>query len=140
MNNIEDIKKLEDELKYRSTILRDSITSDLIKASDIGDLFRENFPFDDAVAQQRLNEARIVEISDAIKSLKNKKKSEVIVIGSKIKLLRDNNIKELVLVDEDIFKSRIYPNAVTVSSVIGKELLNKGIGDIVNGFEVLEIN
>lgn len=140
MNNIEDIKKLEDELKYRSTTLRDRITQDLIKASDIGDLFRENFPFDDAVAQQRLNEARIVEIDDAIKALKNTKLSKSIVIGSKVKLKKDNIIKEVVLVDEDIFKSRIYPNAVTTSSPIGKELENKNIGDIVNGFEVLEIS
>lgn len=140
MNNIEDIKKLEDELKYRTTTLRKRITKDLIKAADIGDLFRENFPFDDAVAQQRLNEARIVEIGDAIKALKNTKISNVIVIGSKIKLVKDNNIRELVLVDEDIFKSRIYPNAVTISSPIGKELFNKSVGDIVNGYEVLEIN
>lgn len=126
-----DLTKLKNELKERITTKREEIKKDLQYAEQLGDLFHENFPYDEAVSAQRLNEARIVEIEHAIQSLSKKRsRSSKIQIGSQVELKKeDGTLLQIRLVDDAIFKSRIYPNAITRESLIGKNIFGKKVGD-----------
>ena len=125
-----ELEKLKQELEYRKTTKRKEIAIELRRAEELGDLFRENFPYDAAVVDQRHNETRIINLENAIKSLSEKRlSSKKIQIGCAIELEKEDGARlQVRLVDEDIFRSRIYPNAITTESILGKYLLNKKAG------------
>jgi len=125
-----ELQILKEELQNRKTAKRLEIAKELKRAEELGDLFRENFPYDAAVADQRHNETRIVNLERAIQALSVKKsKSKKIQIGCEVELEKDDGSTiKLKLVDEDVFRARIYSNAITTESPLGKEILNKVVG------------
>lgn len=125
-----ELEKLKQELEYRQTTKRKEIAIELRRAEELGDLFRENFPYDAAVADQRHNETRIINLENAIKSLSEKRlSSKKIQIGCSIELEKEDGARlQVRLVDEDVFRARIYSNAITTESILGKYLLNKKEG------------
>ncbi len=125
-----ELEKLKQELEYRKTTKRKEIAIELRRAEELGDLFRENFPYDAAVADQRHNETRIINLENAIKSLSEKRlSSKKIQIGCAIELEKEDGARlQVRLVDEDVFRARIYSNAITTESILGRYLLNKKAG------------
>ncbi len=125
---------LEQELKHRQQVERPRIIQAIAEARALGDL-SENAEYHAAKEQQGLNEGRILELESLIG------RAEVID-ASKLSGGRIQFGATVKLVDEDTEEERIYqivgePEAdvragkVSLSSPVGRALIGKGVGDVV---------
>jgi transcription elongation factor GreA len=130
-----ELQRLKHELEFRKFSLREEIKTELTEAASLGDLYRENFPFDAAVARQRVNENRITDLEKLIRNIAIKDSSVESIkvrLGSKVKL-KTSNGKELLitLVDENTFKLNPRNGFISNNSPLGKNLIDRHIGDQV---------
>lgn len=125
---------LEQELKHRQQVERPRIIQAIAEARALGDL-SENAEYHAAKEQQGLNEGRILELESLIG------RAEVID-ASKLSGGRIQFGATVKLFDEDTEEERIYqivgePEAdvragkVSLSSPVGRALIGKGVGDVV---------
>ena len=131
---VEGMKRLQDELEERKTVISGQIAEQLKEARAQGDL-SENSEYDEAKDAQAKNEARIMEIEEILKNAEVIDTSELsktkISLGSKV-TLRDEETKEEIqyeLVnakDADIFSNRISQD-----SPVGKAIMGKKKGQVV---------
>lgn len=132
---VEGKKKLEDELYYLKTIKRKENSQDLKEARGQGDL-SENAEYDAAKDEQSHMEARIAEIEEILKN------AEVVTYDeidkNKINLGYNVTILDMETKDELLYKvvgsseSDIEEGKISVESPLGKALMKKKKGDIVN--------
>jgi len=131
---VEGLKRLQDELGERKTVISAEISERLKEARAQGDL-SENSEYDDAKEAQAKNEARILELEDILKDAVVIDEAEIsktqVSLGSVV-LLRDEETKEevkysLVNANEgDIFQQRI-----STDSPVGKAIMGKKKGQVV---------
>ncbi len=143
--------KLRDELHQLKTVERPSISRQIAEARDKGDL-SENAEYDAAKEAQGLLEMKIAKLEEVISNARiideSQLTSDKVLILSKVKLMNIGMKKEFLytLVAEN--EANLREGKISVDSPIGKGLLGKKVGDIVeiqvpNGimkFEVLEIS
>lgn len=130
----EDIKKLKEEMDYRNTTLRFEIAREKMVAAAFGDR-SENAEY--KAAKQRYYEnnrrigylKRMIKSSTVVEAVVHKDK---VSIGStvKIKFLDSNEIDELTL--ETVLNANPIENIISIDSPLGKAIIGKSIGDIVN--------
>ena len=147
----EGLTKMKGELDYLITVRRKEVIDMIGIAKAFGDL-SENSEYDEAKNEQAKVEARIIELEEQLKNAKVVEekdiKTDVANIGTKIRVRNLNLDKELVYnlvgsTEADPFKMKISDE-----SPIGKVLMGKKIGDIVEyetpkgefKLEILEIS
>lgn len=147
----EGLKKLKDELHHLKSVERPSISQQIAEARDKGDL-SENAEYDAAKEAQGLLEARISKMETILSNARVIDESQVdnskVYILSKVKIMHLGMKKEFnyTLVAEN--EADLKQGKISVDSPIGKGLLGKAQGDIVdiqipNGVmkvEILEIS
>ena len=126
---VEGMKRLQDELEERKTVISGQIAEQLKEARAQGDL-SENSEYDEAKDAQAKNEARIMEIEEILKNAEIIDESEIsktkISLGSKV-TLRDEETKEEIQYeivnakDADIFSNRISQDSPVGKAIIGKK-------------------
>ena len=126
---VEGMKRLQDELEERKTVISGQIAEQLKEARAQGDL-SENSEYDEAKDAQAKNEARIMEIEEILKNEEVIDESEIsktkISLGSKV-TLRDEETKEEIQYeivnakDADIFSNRISQDSPVGKAIIGKK-------------------
>ncbi len=131
---VEGMKRLQDELEERKTVISGQIAEQLKEARAQGDL-SENSEYDEAKDAQAKNEARIMEIEEILKNAEVIDESEIsktkISLGSKV-TLRDEETKEEIQYeivnakDADIFSNRI-----SQESPVGKAIIGKKKGNVI---------
>ena len=147
----EGLNKLKDELHYLKTKGRADIANQIAEARDKGDL-SENAEYDAAKEAQGLLEARIAKLEVDLSNsrvideskLDNSKVSLLSVVT--IKNLANNSEMSYTIVSES--EADLSQKKISASSPIGKGLIGKEVGDIVdivvpNGtiqFEILKIS
>ena len=145
------LKKLQDELNHLKSIERPGISKQIAEARDKGDL-SENAEYDAAKDAQGLLELKISKLEDLLSTARIIDESKIdaskISVLSKVKIRNVSNKAEMTytLVTEN--EADLKTGKISVSSPIGKGLLGKKPGDIVdievpNGimkFEVIEIS
>jgi len=149
--SLEDLEKLKSELNQLMKVDRINISKQIAEARDKGDL-SENAEYDAAKEAQGLLEMRIVELEGKIANARivdtSKLAKDKILLYSKVEIknLKTGMIVNYVLVPES--ESNIVEKKISVSSPIGKGLLGKKVGDVVNinipagiiEFEVISIS
>ncbi|NTV89163.1 MAG: transcription elongation factor GreA [Clostridiales bacterium] len=153
MNNsltLENIKKLREELEYRSTVKRAEIAREKLEAAAHGDR-SENAEYKAACENYRNNDNRIQYLYSMISSAtvidNGSIDSSVLGLNSKarIRFVEDGDVDVITLVTTmDIDPAKMY---ISVEAELGKALLGKRTGDIAevdapNGkytVEVMEI-
>ena len=125
----EGIKKLQDELDNRKTVVAADIADRLKEARALGDL-SENSEYDDAKNAQAENEVRIMEIEATLKNARVIDEDDIsitkVTLGALIKI-RDEETKEeidYILVgnkEEDIFNNRISSESPVGAAIVGKK-------------------
>jgi transcription elongation factor GreA len=146
----EGLQKLKDELYDLKTVQRPAISEQIAEARDKGDL-SENAEYDAAKEAQGILEMKISKLESIIANARLIDESGMdtskVYILSKVKLKNHSNDSEmnitLVAENEADFKLQ----KLSVSSPIGKGLLGKSKGDLVEintpggliKFEILEI-
>ena len=143
-------KELEDKLNLLKTVKRQEISQIIAEARAQGDL-SENAEYDAAKDEQARIEGEIVEIEAKLRNAKIIEKSgddSTISLGSQVKILNLKNNKEMVYRIVGTTESDPFNNKISNESPVGKALLGKRLGDVVdvvnpNGtiqFKILEIN
>ncbi|MBU4312659.1 MAG: transcription elongation factor GreA [Candidatus Omnitrophica bacterium] len=128
-------EKLRKELKTLKGSKRREIADALEKARHMGDL-SENAEYDSAKQAQAVNEGRIYELETKLSRAKiiegeNISKDKVYV-GARVRLVDTESNEEIdyMLVTED--EANFAEGKISISSPVGKALLGKKEGEIVN--------
>jgi len=127
-------EKLVKELEYLKNVKRKEISAALEHARLLGDL-RENAEYDAAKEALLQNEKRIQELEDKLSRVEIiddiKKPKDIISISSRVKLLDLNTNEEIeyTLTSQD--EADPLNGFISVDSPVGKVLLGKKEGDIV---------
>jgi transcription elongation factor GreA len=121
------------ELELRTNKLRPEIQQDLLEASELGDLYRENNPFDVAVDKQRLNETRIQELESILHNatVQTKTAGDLVVIGTEVHLRIENTIKVIKIVDRNSPELNPLQGIISVDSPFGAALVGASNGQTI---------
>jgi len=146
----EGLQKIKDELHHARTVERQQISQDIAEARAQGDL-SENAEYDAAKEAQGLLEARIAKLESTVASARVVNESEV--DASKARILSNVRVKNQTARREAIYtlvapqEADLKQGRISVESPIGKALLGREVGDVVDvkvpaglvKFEILEI-
>ena len=127
-------KELEDKLNLLKTVKRQEISQIIAEARAQGDL-SENAEYDAAKDEQARIEGEIVEIEAKLRNAKIIEKSgddSTISLGSEVKILNLKNNKEMVYRIVGTTESDPFNNKISNESPVGKALLGKRLGDVVD--------
>lgn len=144
-------QELEEEIHFLKTVKRKEIAQKIADARSHGDL-SENAEYEAAKHEQELLELKISQLESILAKAQIIKPDELpndkIYILSKVKLknLQNNSIIEWTLVSPE--EADFEKKKLSVTSPIGKELIGKTKGDIVEinapagkmRFEILEFS
>ena len=147
----EGLEKLKAEYTHLVSIERPSISRQIAEARDKGDL-SENAEYDAAKEAQGLLELKIAKLEDMIANARIIDESKIntthVQILNKVKLknLNNNSVVEYTLVGET--EANLMAGKLAAATPIGKALIGKAKGDIVEvkvpsgilKFEILEIS
>ena len=131
----EGLERLEKELEYLKTVKRKEIAEKIKQALAFGDL-TENSEYDEAKNEQAYYEHRIIQLEKILKNAKvideDEVDTEVVSIGSKVKILDIELNKEMEYILVGSTEADPSRNKISNESPLGKILLGKKEGDIVN--------
>jgi len=133
---IDGLKNLKSELEDLKNVQRPKIVEAIAEARSHGDL-KENAEYHAAKEQQALIESRVITINDLIARANVIDVSKIdnegkVIFGSTVKVqdLESNKETSYKLVGQD--EADISKNLIFYRSPIGKALIGKNKGDIVN--------
>lgn len=146
----EGLKELKEELHQMKTVERKKISEQIAEARAQGDL-SENAEYDAAKEAQGLLEMKIAKLEEVVSKARILDESKIdtskalILSTVKVKNHKLNKTVNYTLVSEK--EANIKEGKISIKSPIGKGLLGKEVGDVVdikvpNGtmkFEILEI-
>lgn len=128
-----DIEKIEEEIRYRKLELRPKALEDVKTARAQGDL-SENFEYYAAKKFNRENNSRIEYLEKMLKNatiVDDDDNGGVSINNTvKIKFVEDGEYENYKIVTS--IRSNSTENKISIESPLGKSLLGKKIGDIVN--------
>ena len=142
--------KLEQELEYLKTVKRKEITEKIKVALGYGDL-SENSEYDEAKNDQAFTEGRIIQLENMLKNAVVVDESEIpkdkVSVGSIVKVMDYEFDEEVEYTIVGSAEADPYEGKISNESPVGKALLGRTIGDIVDvqvpdgvaKFEILEI-
>jgi len=147
----EGLKKLREELEHLEHVERPKITNAIAEARDKGDL-SENAEYHAAKEEQSLLELKIAKLKQVLSTARLIDETQLdtskILIHSKVKIKNQTNgmTFDYTLVADS--ESDLALGKISVNSPIGKGLLGKKVGDVVEitvpsgimKFEILEIS
>lgn len=147
----EGYKKLIEQIKQLESVERPRISAQIAEARDKGDL-SENAEYDAAKEAQGLLEMKISQLKDTLSNARvideSKLSMDAIQILSKVRVKDQKSGREMqyTLVSES--EANLREGKIAVSTPIGKALLGKKVGEIVEvqvpsgllHLEVLEIS
>ena len=143
-------QKLEDELEILKTVRRREVADRIKVAISFGDI-SENAEYDEAKNEQAQVEERIIKLESMIRRAviidESKIDSNVVTIGSIVKVNDMDFEEEVEYTIVGSAEADPYEGKISNESPVGKALLGRTIGDVVDvqvpdgvaKFEILEI-
>ena len=130
----EGYQKLQDELDHLRTAKRMEVAARLHEAMEGGELI-ENAEYEAAKNEQAFVEGRIQELEVLLATAhvieeNGKKKSDVIVIGSKV-TIKEGNYEAETFTIVGVAEANPREGKISNESPIGKAILNHKVGDVV---------
>lgn len=128
------VKKLEDELEHLRTVKRREVAEKIKSALSFGDL-SENSEYDDAKNDQAFIEGRIVQLENMLKNVtivdESEISSDVVNIGSIVKVKDYEFDEEVEYTIVGSLEADPINNRISSESPVGRSLLGKKAGDVV---------
>lgn len=128
-------KELEEKLEYYKTVKRPEITKKIGEAREFGDL-SENAEYDAAKNEQALIEQEIAEMEailrDSVVINKNKIDTSKVSVGCIVKVYDEEYDEEVEYQIIGSTESNPAKGLISNESPVGKALLDKKVGDIVD--------
>ena len=149
--SVEGMKKLKEELEHLEHVERPRVSNDIAEARDKGDL-SENAEYHAAKEEQSHLELKIAKLKEVVSNARIIDESLLdtskILIHSIVKIKNTSNNMEFSYTLVADSETNIKEGKLSVNSPIGKGLLGKEVGDIVEiqvpsgvmNFEILEIS
>lgn len=146
----EGYQKLEDEVEFLKTVRRREVADRIKVAISFGDI-SENAEYDEAKNEQAQMEERIIKLENMIRKAviidESKIDVNVVTIGSIVKVNDVEFDEEVEYVIVGSAEADPYDGKISNESPVGKALLGRTIGDVVDvqvpdgvaKFEILEI-
>ena len=146
----EGYNKLEEEVEFLKTVRRKEVAERIKVAISFGDI-SENSEYDEAKNEQAQMEERILKLESMIRRAviidESKIDSNVVTIGSIVKVNDVEFEEEVEYVIVGSAEADPYEGKISNESPVGKALLGRTIGDVVEvqvpdgvaKFEILEI-
>jgi transcription elongation factor GreA len=131
----EGLRKIEEELDFLKTIKRKEIAERIKEAIAFGDI-SENSEYDEAKNEQAKVEERIAKLESTLRKAKIIDEEEIsldvvnIGVTVKVKMLAFDEIDEYTIVGTA--EADPYDHKISNESPVGKALLGKKVGDIVD--------
>ena len=119
-----DIKKMEEEIRYRQLELRPKILEDVKTAREFGDL-SENFEYKAAKQEKRRNDSRIRYLERMIKTAK------VIGSDSKVVIYIEEDDEEQTIELVTTLRQNALKGLISKESPVGKAVMGHKAGDRV---------
>ncbi|MDD3840483.1 MAG: transcription elongation factor GreA [Clostridia bacterium] len=147
----EGLDKLEGELEYLKTVKRLEVAAKIKEAMSFGDL-TENSEYDEAKNEQAFIEGKIIKIENMLKKAKiidqDDITTDVVSIGSTVKVLDMEFDEEIKYTIVGSAEADPINDKISDESPVGKALIGKKVGDIVEvsvpdgimKYEILEIS
>lgn len=146
----EGLKKIRDELEFLKTKGRSRIANDIAEARSHGDL-SENAEYDAAKDAQGMLEKKIADLEKTV--YRARLVDESVIDSSKAYILSSVTVKDLKSKKELTYtlvspqEADFTVNKISVQSPIGKALLGRSVGDVIDvdvpagklQFEILDI-
>ena len=130
----QDIKKMDEEIEYRTVKLRYELLEEVKRTRAFGDL-SENFEYKMAKQQKNKNESRIRYLKNMIRTAKvidTSSNSDEVGIFDKVTLFMedDNEREEYTLVTN--IRVNVIEGRISTESPVGKAIFGKHVGDRVS--------
>ncbi len=128
----EGLKKLEEELENRRTVVRRAIAEKIGDAKELGDL-SENFEYQEAKEQQGSNEVRISELESMIKDsmiVTSQSGGDTITLGTTFVAEAGGMKKTFQIVGSN--ESNPIEGKISNESPIGQAFMGHAVGDKVS--------
>ena len=125
------LSELKQELDEMKTKKRLEVAEQLRQAKELGDL-SENSEYLEAREEQTRLERQIVEIEDILRNvtiIKEGTSREKVEIGSTVEVVRDKKQLSFIIVGSE--EAKPEEGYISNESPLGKELLGKRVGDLV---------
>jgi transcription elongation factor GreA len=125
----EGIEAIKKELQELKTKKRQEIAKRLQEAKDLGDL-SENAEYFEAKEAQSLNETRIAELEELLKTavvIETPSEEDMVRIGSTVEVKSGNNTEIFTIVGSA--EARPQEGKISNESPLGRAFLNKKVGD-----------
>lgn len=127
-------KKLKEELERLKTVERKAIAEKIKTAKEFGDL-SENAEYQSALEEQKKLERKILELENLLKSVKvvkgTTKNKNSVNINSEVTLVDLESKKTLKYKLVGFGEANPTENKISIESPLGKALIGKKIGEIV---------
>lgn len=130
----EDIQKMQEELDYRITVIRNDLHEKIMQAKEWGD-FSENAEYHEARRAKGRNESRIEYLQNMIKTAKiveSKQSGDSVGMNSKVEVVyeEDGSI-ETYEITSTVGQDAIN-NKISKDSPFGKAVWGKKVGDRIH--------
>ena len=144
-------EEMLEEIAYMENVKRPEISRQIAEARDKGDL-SENAEYDAAKEAQGMLEMKIAQLKDKVANARlideTKLNTHTVQILNKVKIknTKNNAVMQYMLVSES--EANLKEGKIAVSTPIGKGLIGKKVGDIVEiqvpsglmTFEIIDIS
>lgn len=126
----EGYNKFKEEYKYLVEVKRPKVSERIRIASEFGDL-SENSEYDAAKEEQSFIEGRIAELEEILRNVElvEEKKSDFVVVGSKVVVEFNGEKDEFVIVGP--LEADPVMGKISNESPVGKALLGAKVGEVV---------
>lgn len=130
----EGYKKLLAQIEYMETVERPHISAQIAEARDKGDL-SENAEYDAAKEAQGMLEMRISQMKERLANARlideSQIKTDAVQILSRVRVRNLNTNKEMEYTIVSESEANLREGKLAVTTPIGKGLLDKKVGDVV---------
>jgi transcription elongation factor GreA len=130
----EGVKKLEEELDFLKTIKRNEIKEKIKVARSFGDL-SENAEYDEAKNEQAFVEGRILQLENMLKNAVVVDEADIstdkVSVGSIVRVKDFDFDEEMDLLIVGSAEANPMENKISNESPVGKALLGKKVGDVI---------
>ena len=126
-----DIKKMQDEIEYRSIVLRPQLIDDVKVAREFGDL-SENFEYKAAKREKNHNDSRVRYLERMIKTAKvisGESKSDAVGLFDKVEVYFEEDEETQIYQIVTTLRQNALKGFLSKESPLGKALLGRRVGE-----------
>ena len=130
-----DIKKMEEEIEYRTNVLGPKLLKEMSRTREFGDL-SENAEYDAAKEAQGMLELKIAQLKELVVNARildpSKIDTSTVQILTKVHLLNVKNNQEIAYTIVPETEANLREKKISVGSPIAKGLLGHKVGETVD--------